>query len=101
MTKERKELNHQINRLYRQLGKKVYEDLQKNQLNIKTYQGQKEMIETYIAGIKKIDGDKEIVREEKEPVMSKEGIPVYKFCPVCHVGNHPEAVRCSQCQAQF
>lgn len=97
MREKRKDINHKINMLYRQLGKKIYEDLKDNQLNIKVYQVQKEKIDTLIDEIQTVDINMDNIEEIVEPVFNEEGLQMYKFCPDCRTGNHPDATTCVRC----
>lgn len=100
------ELNVAINRLYRQLGKEVYQqailaekDAKKIDKIIKKINQKIEMIEKLqdhnsIEGILGEMTEKIILKPEK----NDEGIPLYVFCKSCKVGNHPDSTHCIRCE---
>ena len=113
MDEKRKELNSLINRMYRQLGKQVYNDLEGDYLSIKNYKKQAEKIRANIKAIQLLDItlDQEQDREEFDaadygeetltPVMNDEGVYEYRFCPACQAGNHPDAIYCIRCKMKM
>lgn len=111
MDQKRKEINHQINKMYRQLGKTLYDDLNKDHLNVSKYKRYSGKIDKMIRTINSLDIEmdniEEVLEEEVfeeeifEPAMTGDGIRIYKFCPQCNAGNHPEATRCVRCHVEF
>lgn len=64
MENERKELNHKINMLYRQLGKNVYDDLKQDRLKVKEYKKQTKAIKSLVKAICMLDIEMDSVEEE-------------------------------------
>jgi len=113
MDEKRKELNSLINRMYRQLGKQVYNDLEGDYLSIKNYKKLAEKIRANIKVIQLLDNtldhksDEENIEgisygeETLTPVMNDEGVYEYRFCPECQAGNHPDAIYCIRCKVKM
>lgn len=104
MEEKRREINHAINMMYRQLGKAVYDDLKKDKLNVSAYNRRINKIDGLIKTIRFMEVDMDNVEEPiaettqtSEPVVNNEGIHVYRFCNECNAGNHPEATECIRC----
>lgn len=103
MDPKRKEINHSINMLYRQLGKVVYDDLKKDKLSISGYKKRAGKIDALIRTLRYLEVDMDNVEETEEqlevlePAMNEEGIQMYRFCSNCNAGNHPDAKRCVRC----
>ena len=104
MDNQAKALNRMINRLYRQLGKDLYDDLKKDQVNIRHYRNKSKHIDQVIQElhdlVMRVDKDED--EGEKvilAPEMDNEGLFHYKFCPSCQAGNNPEATHCIRCEA--
>lgn len=103
MSDKAKELNRVINRMYRQLGKDLYDDLKKDRVNIRKYKKGSKAIDNVIKAIRTLeitmdnleDGDMKVVMP---PEMDDEGLYHYKFCPACNAGNNPEATHCIRCK---
>lgn len=55
--------------------------------------------------VQEADMPQESEEEDEEeipmPERGEDGYFVLKFCPECKVGNHPDAVRCVNCGAEF
>lgn len=86
------EVNRSINRLYRQLGKLVYEK--------EKGRGDEEKIQACIAKLDEAIAKIEAFSEPKvilAPEKTEEGIGLYKFCKHCRVGNNPKSTHCIQC----
>ncbi|MDF1618550.1 zinc ribbon domain-containing protein [Petrocella sp. FN5] len=113
MDEKRKELNSLINRMYRQLGKQVYNDLEKDHLSISSYKKLVDKIRSNINAIHLLDitldhesedealddlsyGDESLI-----PVMNDDGVYEYRFCPACQAGNHPDAIYCIRCKVKM
>lgn len=100
MPKERKELNKEINLLYRQLGKDIFSE---TDTEYPFNRRQKTIIKNLKKRIDKI----ERLRVEEisltseatilEPEANEEGIMVYSFCSHCGVGNNPASTHCIKC----
>jgi len=94
-----KMLNREINRLYRQLGKVVYEG--NNHLN------NQRKIKAIISRLDKKIQQIESVEEERiklpnnakilEPEKNEDGLMVYYFCSHCKTGNNPKSTHCMHC----
>jgi len=97
---EKKQLNHRINMLYRQLGKSVYSNnklasfLSKDEKKICTTL-EKLIVElqTLETTLEKLPQDAVIIA----PTTNEEGMYIYKFCKKCRVGNNPQSTHCSNC----
>lgn len=86
------ELNRNINRLYRQLGKLVYEKEKGSNLD--------EKIGLLISKLDEAVAKIEAFSEPKvilSPETNEDGIGLYKFCKNCRVGNNPKSTHCVQC----
>lgn len=107
MDQKRNEINHKINMMYRQLGKMVHDDLNRDKLSVSRYKRYAGKIDTLIKTISLLDVEMDGVEEEveamedREPMVTEEGFTVYRFCPACHAGNHPEAEKCVRCGADL
>lgn len=107
MDQKRREINHEINMQYRQLGKLVFGDLKNDRLNVSKYKRRAKKIEQLIRtihllevemdNVEDLEEPDEILEEMSEPVTNEDGIQVYRFCPKCNAGNHPEAKTCIRC----
>ncbi|PKM67995.1 MAG: hypothetical protein CVU95_04940 [Firmicutes bacterium HGW-Firmicutes-2] len=113
MDEKRKELNSLINRMYRQLGKQVYNDLESDHLSIINYKKLADKIRSNIKAIQLLDITLDYESNEEDiddviygdetltPVMNNEGIYEYRFCPACQAGNHPDAIYCIRCKVKM
>ncbi|PKM55120.1 MAG: hypothetical protein CVV00_05290 [Firmicutes bacterium HGW-Firmicutes-5] len=113
MDEKRKELNSLINRMYRQLGKQVYNDLKSDYLSIKNYKKLADKIHANIKAIELLDitSDQAVDIEDLDdvvygdetltPVMNEDGVYEYRFCPSCQAGNHPDAIYCIRCKVKM
>ncbi|PKM56579.1 MAG: hypothetical protein CVU98_10525 [Firmicutes bacterium HGW-Firmicutes-3] len=113
MDEKRKELNSLINRMYRQLGKQVYNDLEKDHLSISNYKKLADKIRSNINAIQLLDitldqeldiedfDDADYGDEPLTPIMNDEGVYEYRFCPSCQAGNHPDAIYCIRCRVKM
>jgi hypothetical protein len=113
MDEKRKELNSLINRMYRQLGKQVYNDLESDHLSIINYKKLADKIRSNIKAIQLLDitldyeSNEEVIDdviygdETLTPVMNNEGVYEYRFCPACQAGNHPDAIYCIRCKVKM
>ncbi len=104
MDAKRKELNHVINMMYRQLGKDLHDDLEVGKVNIKKYKSVSKKIDNVKKAIRlleiEMDGleaEDEDMKVIKGPEQDAEGLYLYKFCPHCNAGNNPEATHCIRC----
>lgn len=94
----RRDLNKEINLLYRQLGKEVYQDsnikLSLKQKRIKRkIQKKIESIETLRFSEVTVSSDAVIL----EPETDENGMMQFVFCKNCKAGNHPESSHCIRC----
>lgn len=108
MDQKRKEVNHEINMRYRQLGKKLYDDLKKDHLNVSHYKKEMRKIDglvklTILLDVKMEGVDEPICPDvqdvEPKTMTNDEGVTIYRFCSQCQAGNHPEATNCVRCGA--
>jgi len=100
MTDKYEELNKKTNLLFRQLGKEIYKEHEKLELNKK----QKNILNTLKKSIEEI----EILNTLKEklpkdaiilePKKNEDGLMIYTFCPHCQTGNNPESTHCLNCK---
>ncbi len=99
------DLNKKVNLLYRQLGKVVYNCNKENsqQVELETKRLKKKLSKT-INKIKVIEKTMNKDSAKEQPVIlsfevkkNEDGIPLYRFCPHCKVGNHPDATHCIKC----
>ncbi|MBN2222907.1 MAG: hypothetical protein JW708_11920 [Vallitaleaceae bacterium] len=93
-----KDLNKEINLLFRQLGKEVYEDsniklsLKQNKIKRKI-QKKIESIETLRFSAVSVSSDAVIL----EPEADENGMMLFVFCKNCKAGNHPNSSHCIRC----
>lgn len=100
MSISKNELNKQINKLYRQLGKEVFEKSQyDNNFQIRDVKHIINKIDNKIKKIKVIS-DKDDVRI-LEPESGDDGIILYRFCKKCKAGNNPESTHCIRCKEKL
>ena len=102
MKEQKRELNHLINMMYRQLGKDLYDDLKKDQVNIRKYRNLSRKIDNVIHAMESLEepGDAPMdddMKVLKKPEMGEDGLYQYLFCPHCNAGNSPEATHCIRC----
>lgn len=96
----RQELNLEINKLYRQLGKEVYESQQNGETTTVIFKKRFKQIEKRIQRIEKMNFEGVTMETEKivlEPEVNKDGIGMYQFCKKCRVGNNPLSTHCISC----
>jgi len=97
---ERKQLNHRINMLYRQLGKSVYSNNKMLPLFSKEEKKLYNTIEKLIDELESIEATALQLPQGAiivEPTMNEDGVYIYKFCKKCRVGNNPQSTHCSNC----
>lgn len=102
MADQSRELNHVINMMYRQLGKELFDDLKKDQVNIRKYRSRSRRIENVIKALRSLEINMDSVEDEdmkviKAPEKDADGLYQYVFCNVCNAGNNPEATHCIRC----
>lgn len=108
---KRKEINHEINMRYRQLGKRLFfDDLKNDRLRVSKYKNYAKQIDELIGTLVRLDVEMDNIEEDKhatsdesnlEEVKTVDGITMYKFCSSCNAGNHPEATVCIRCEARL
>lgn len=104
MKKSRQELNREINLLYRQLGKEIFEaDMIYDRLNkqqkkiVKNIQKRIEVVATYANDEMQLNSEAIIL----DPETNEDGLKVLSFCPYCGVGNNPNSTHCIQCNKKL
>ena len=102
MSDKTKELNRLINRMYRQLGKDLYDDLKKDKVSIRQYKKSSKAIDEVIKTIRSLEISMDNLEDEDmkvviPPEMDEDGLYHYKFCAACKAGNNPEATHCIRC----
>lgn len=102
MDDKRKELNHVINMMYRQLGKDLFDDLKEDKVNIRSYRKQSRMIDNVIKAVRQLEIDMDNLEDAdmkiiKAPEQDENGLYQYRFCSKCSAGNNPDATHCMRC----
>ena len=102
MEDKRKELNGLINRMYRQLGKDLFDDLNKERLNVDQYKKAAKKIDHVISAYYSLgdvqeSSDDDDMKVVAPPEKDDEGLYQFLFCQSCHAGNNPEATHCLRC----
>ncbi|NDL67309.1 hypothetical protein [Anaerotalea alkaliphila] len=98
-----KDLHMEINKLYRQLGKEFYEQTQLGEEDRKVLDKRCRQIAKRILKLERLkyaDIILEPVTEPEEALVqetTEEGIPLYRFCKHCNLGNPVGAQRCKRC----
>lgn len=90
-------LNKKINKLFRQLGKDVYNSTKEGRFKTKDIDKTINKIDKYIKEIESINSEKIILSPEK----NEEGLSLLLFCKKCHVGNNPASTHCIKCGAKL
>lgn len=100
------DLNKNINKLYRQLGKDVYTSSKAGGLNTNAIDKMVKKIDKNIQTIEAIkSGTIENKNEEHkvilQPEKNEDGFALYVFCKECRVGNNPASTHCIKCGVQL
>ena len=98
--KDNKKTNSDINKLYRQLGKEIYDNANKGVVYIKDYNNIINKIDKKIEKLKAdtINKNKKTILK---PAESEEGIMMYRFCKSCRTGNNPQSTHCIRCKKEL
>lgn len=92
-----RELNMSINRLYRQLGKEVYEQVVSGVKDEKKTEKLIKKIGQNIDKIENMKSEEELQNIILPPKANEGDMPLYIFCKSCRVGNHPDSTHCIRC----
>ena len=102
LMEDKQRYNRKINKLYRQLGKDIYDQKKDINLNHKHKKLIKLIDHNIMLANKSEDDEKDIVKLPGdaivlEPKANEDGLIVYFFCPYCHTGNNPDSTHCIKC----
>ncbi len=98
--KDRQVINHEINMLYRQLGKEVYMDESIYQYLTRAQKRRIKGIKKRIATIESMVKEDTVIDSEAiilEPEKNKDGFYEFMFCSHCQTGNNPKSTHCIKC----
>jgi hypothetical protein len=119
MKADRKQMNKDINLLYRQLGKEICQTMKSEQLPrksqkiIKQINKKIQIIEKSVPVSNKKHTliNKDLIKSTEDtitpqiplnasilqPEANEDGLIMYKFCTNCHTGNNPKSTHCLGC----
>lgn len=100
MPRDRRDINNEINKLYRQLGKEIFFDADIEYPFNRKQKSIMKQIRKRIDQIEKLKVEDISLTSEAvilEPEQNEDGIMIYKFCDTCGVGNNPESTHCIKC----
>lgn len=87
--------NQAINKLYRQLGKEIYDSRIYGKKNSEKIESLIKKLNYNISKISKLrQQEKKVVLK---PEINEDGTSFYVFCKECRAGNHPDSSHCIRC----